>query len=161
MKLLDSFYVNINASQLEEFIEFIDWTIVPKHLLTEKLVNKFHCIKDIEARIWFEQLLNSMHKRASIEFPDKLFFFNGEKYCMEINISKNNLIYSESEVYLKFKDFGFSQYKAAKFIQSMVKRYFNLDLSTTHAEHSRNDLVEKYFKNHEENYFIDKRLKLY
>lgn len=159
MQLASSFYVNMNEAQLEEYIEFVDWTIVPKDLLTEKLVNKFPSIIDLRARIWFEQLLNSMTERTSREYPDKFFFFKEGKYCMDLNVSKNTLIYSDSEVYLNFLNkFGFNEYKASIFVKAIAKRYFNMNLSTIHADGERSYIAEQYFQYHQENHFVDKRL---
>ncbi len=49
-------YNTLTAEQLEEYAEFVDWSLVPSHLITEEVKKSFGMLKSLKMRLWFDDL---------------------------------------------------------------------------------------------------------
>lgn len=76
-------YDKLTEEQLEEFVEFIDWTLVPTYLLTEEIEKKFSCFPQAKARIWFERFYSELRILKS---GNHMFFFQGREMVMDLNL---------------------------------------------------------------------------
>ncbi len=77
-------YNTLTIEQIEEKVEFIDWSLMPSHLITEDVKKSFGSMPQLNARLWFEDLLSKMViKEDPKEFPNIVFFFIEDKYYMD------------------------------------------------------------------------------
>ncbi len=95
-------YDTLTAEGLEEHVEFIDWSMVPSHLITNEVKRSFKTLKGIKARIWFEDLLTKMViKEDKKIFSEYIFFFIEDEYYMSFNTEKNIIRCSKEYVWSK------------------------------------------------------------
>ncbi len=47
-------YNKLTLEQLEEYVEFIDWYVVPSHLVTDDIKKKFGAMKGLKIRLMVE-----------------------------------------------------------------------------------------------------------
>lgn len=127
MKLDKNFYENLTADKLEEYAEFVDWKLVPDHMITDEVKDKFYSLRLLRVRVWFKTLLNSIEIKSSEEkFPGRLFFFIGEKCYMEHNIETKDLWCSREKIWAIFyEEYHFHYVDIQSFIKIMMKQQFN------------------------------------
>lgn len=168
-------YNKLTEGQLEEFVEFIDWHMIPDHWITEEVKRKFKDIPELQVRIWFEELLGSLVAKVDEDrFPGRVFFFRGEEVYMRIIegnlIEKNFLFCSFKKIWLSFWNrtkLGDDEIK--NFIKNVVnvwlnrkrkllipfsneERYFiEMDPEPESFPDEENSIVENYFKQEHEN----------
>lgn len=117
----------LTEDQLEEFVEFIDWSLVSSSLLTEEVKRKFKDITELQVRLWFEELLNSMEiKMDRKKFPYSIFFFKEGEWYMELDTKNGNLWGSNERIWSTLRrKTGASIEKMLTLIVEEMKRYFN------------------------------------
>ncbi len=125
-------YNTLTAEELEEQIEFIDWSMIPSKLLTEDIKKNFKDISGLEIRIWFEDLLSRMIlKEDKNKYPDYICFFIGNKWYMTFNKDKSiylNLWYSSNHITSVFeKKYSTNYYEINTFIKNIVENYFKIN----------------------------------
>ncbi len=136
-------YKNLTEDQLEEFVEFVDWSMVPTHLITKEIVNKFSCFNGLLARMWFEDVISKLNiKEDKKRFPNTIFFFlNGES-------KKGYLWCSLEKIWSIFnKKYKFFYPGTQNFIKNTMESYLkNKEVIPTYEPWSDELLVEEHFK---------------
>lgn len=57
-------YNTLTEDQLEEWVEFVEWSMVPFHLITPRVIRNFSPVfKELRARIWFEEFVNKCERK--------------------------------------------------------------------------------------------------
>lgn len=78
------FYDNPTDEQIEENIEFIDWTIVPINLITQDIKDKFSDFRELQLIIWLQDILDTCEvMKNNSEFPNAIFFFRDRNCLIE------------------------------------------------------------------------------
>lgn len=143
-------YKNFTEEQLEEWVEFIDWSLVPSHLLNEEVRTQFKDIKGLQVRIWFEDLLASLEIKVDKEkYPDSIFFFLEDKWYMELDQRIGDL-WCSYELMWSFieKKIKYPTWEVQRFIKNIVDNYFkNLKVNPLIPRHIYIIEIEKHFKN--------------
>ncbi len=121
-------YDTLTAEQIEEHVEFIDWSLIPSKLITVEIKEKFKSIPQLKARVWFENLLSQMVIRVDPDaFPDRIFYFIGEEYQMEFYF-KNKELYCSYEricaVFINDLKIKATVEEIKLFIKNVVELYF-------------------------------------
>lgn len=165
-------YENITPEQVEENIEFIDWVIIPDHLITNEIKDKFSSFPALKARMWFKEILNSLEiKIDEKEYPNNIYFFSGEKCIVDYNIKNGDFWISDQYIWSVFRiNFGFNFAETQRIITIMVEQHLEnnafvsisciLNSFTKVEQHFKNKVVmpifnafiegsfkEQYFKN--------------
>ncbi len=85
---------------IEEHVELIDWSIVPMHLITENIREKFKSIKGLQSRIWLEDILEKLTFNPHESSPVNLIYFHilGKIY-ITYDFSKQHLSVSKSRIW--------------------------------------------------------------
>ncbi len=119
-------YKTLTVEQIEEHVEFIDWSMVPSYLITDELKTIFKSIPQLQARIWFEDLMSQMViKEDQVKFQNRIYFFIKDKWCMEYVKSTNCLYCSYYRVWLLLtKKYNFNQLEFKNFIHNLVLLHF-------------------------------------
>ncbi len=119
-------YKTLNVEELEEYAEFVDWSLVPLHLLTEDIKVKFGTIPKLAARIWFEDLLSQMViKEDKTEFPDRIFFFIKNKCPMNLGLTNWSVWCSHEDIWSIFENkFRYNYNETQLFIKNVLEQYF-------------------------------------
>ncbi len=145
----------MTVEQLEEHVEFIDWSLVPSKLLTTKIKKLFGSLPQLKARIQFEKILPKISlKEDQKRYPGWHFFFIGNKYCMGLNLNDEILWCSEK---FMFKIFGYNFKRSSfmLFLKNVLNQYIELDkLRDIRTFIPNNSPVESFFKNKKENLYI-------
>lgn len=84
----------LTAAELEEKIEFIDFSLVPERLITQKLADKFPTFLEIKSRITLDRSFkNISHCETK---PYEIFFFDKKgKWQMTLHLNSGSLLCSE------------------------------------------------------------------
>ncbi len=91
MDLPKSFYLGPTAEQIEEYIEFIDWSLMPINRIPKETKEKFSDVKQLQLIIWMQEIFDTYEiKENKITFPDSLFFFK-DRICY-IELDKKGII---------------------------------------------------------------------
>jgi len=51
-------YTTLTVEKLEEYVEFVDWSLVPRKLITKDIQEKFSDLKELQARIILKELVD-------------------------------------------------------------------------------------------------------
>ncbi len=119
-------YDTLTIEQLEEHVEFIDWSLVSSCLITDEIKKSFSSLPGLKARLWLENLLNKMvFKEDQVAYPNAIFFFIGDEYYMEFNLKNGRLWCSQERVWSVFKKkVKFRYYDEIKFfIKNIVEQH--------------------------------------
>lgn len=101
MNLSKESYDTMTAEQLEEYIEFIDWKEFPIGLINDELKTKFSNFPKLKARIWFEEILNSLERKTDSErFGNKIFFFKEDEILFEYSIKERTIYCSREKIWM-------------------------------------------------------------
>lgn len=121
-------YDTLTADQLEEHIESVEWTLVPRKKITPELIEKFSCVSKLRARVWFDKMLDLLVPKAMEEkHPDIIFLFVGKRCCMYLNRYTGELFCSATLIWSYFtEDFKLNQDVAYLFIKDMMERYLQV-----------------------------------
>ncbi len=145
-------YNTLTSDQLEEYAEFVDWSLVPSKLLTEEMKKTFGSIPILNARLWIDDLLSKMViKKDQEKLPNIVFFFIGEEWYMELELNNGGLWCNENKMWLIIKKktrFNYTEIKT--FIRNVMKQH--LDVNTVipfnvRSLNEMNDDIKQYFKN--------------
>ncbi len=119
-------YNTLTAEQIEEYVEFIDWSFVPFHLLTDNVKKLFGSIPRLVARIWLEDLLSQMVVKEDQEkFPDRIFFFIGDECLMNLELKNWSLWCSHDAIWsILEKKIGTEYSKVQSFIKNVMEQHF-------------------------------------
>lgn len=120
-------YDKLTADQLEEWAELIDWSMVPSHLLTPRMAKNFSPVfNDLKARIWLEELLNSLElKIYELKYPHLLSFSKEGNLYMELDITTGELWCSSTRMWSVFEEKFYYEYdEIQKFIKNVVESRF-------------------------------------
>ncbi len=145
-------YNTLTAEQLEEHVEFIDWSLVPPRLITDEIKKSFSMFKGLQARLWFEYLLFKMEKKEDKEkFPNETFFLIDDMWYMHIDLKTNNLSCSSGRVWIIFERFFDLQYfEIRSFIKNQMEMHLNIiGLTPGESVHTEIRHVEKHFSGEE------------
>lgn len=143
---------SLTEDQLEEWVEFIDWSLVPSSLLTENIKKKFHSFPGLQLRIWFEDLFGSLEiKIDREEYPNRVFFFKGEEIYMELDEKDGNLSCSYKNIWSFFYDkIGRNHNETQRYIKNVVEMHFkNREVTPLKRLHWDSWEVKMHFKNME------------
>lgn len=92
MVLPKAFYDNTTIEQIEEYIEFVDWSLVPLNLITEEFILKFSDIKIVKIIVWMQDILYSCEiKHDQMPFINTTLLLRDEKCYVEINNNSDKL----------------------------------------------------------------------
>lgn len=155
-------YTTLTEEQIEELVEFINWSRVPSHFITENVRRKFSPIfKGLQIRIWFEDLLSSFQIKVDRRiYPDSIFFFiEGELY-MELDIKTGDLWCSYDNMWSVFESkFDCKYDKIQLFIKNVVEMYIK-DMEVTPIKYNNpwNSVKEMCFQNMEVTPSMDSQL---
>ncbi len=119
-------YNKLTAESLEEYVEFIDWSIIPYHLLTEDVRKLFGSIPQLKARLWFEDLLSKMAVKENEKvFPDCVFFIIENECFIELNFRKKDFWFSLDSIWyvLEYK-FYYNYEYTHFFLKNVMKQYY-------------------------------------
>lgn len=142
-------YNTLAEDQLEEFVEFVDWSMVPYRLLTEDIRKKFKDIQKLQARIWFEELLNSLEIKIDEEkYPGHIFFFMQDEWHMDLNEETENLWCSDGKIWSVFESkIGRNYNKIQLFIKNIIESCFTNIKATPFREQDHFYVeVKRHFK---------------
>ncbi len=118
-------YRTLTVEQLEEHVEFIDWSIVPSHLLTNEVQDLFKSIQKLRARLWFEDLLSKMViKKNENTLTRRVFFFFEDKWYMDLNLKNKHLSCSLENIWIILvKEYGFDFLEVQLFIKNIIEQH--------------------------------------
>ncbi len=121
-------YDILTPEQLEEYAEFIDWSTIPSKLITEEIKTKFKSIPQLSARIWFDDLLSKMVvKKDQQAYPDRIYFFIGEEWYMDLNLTNGDVWCSEERMWLIIRGkTGYSYVETKSFTKNVLEQYFKV-----------------------------------
>ncbi len=142
-------YNKLTTEQLEEHVEFIDWSLVPSHLITDDVKKLFGSMPQLNARLWFEDLISKMViKEDKKRYPDYIFFFIGEEYYMDYYLKSKRLHCSFELIWLFLESkVGYDHEDVRLFIKNIVKLYFKKkEITPMCAASIRPYLLEQHFK---------------
>ncbi len=142
-------YESLTEESVAEFVEFIDWSLVSSHLLTEDIKKAFSFLPGLKARLWFEDLLSQMViKEDQDEYPNKLLFFIEGKFYMEFDL-KNKILWSYNQrIWLIFeKKYNFNYRDTRLFITNIAEMYFKMKIKSERYLVHTTDIIEQHFKN--------------
>ncbi len=145
-------YNTLTEEQLEEYAEFVDWSLVPVHLLTEDINKLFDFFPHLKIRLWFEDLLSKMDiKEDQEKYPNELFFFVGNDWFMDLSLKSGDLWFSDYYIWSVFeKKHGFSYSETQMFIKNVIEMHFkNMTVTPLMRCVVGLSLIEKHFKNKE------------
>ncbi len=143
-------YDTLTIEQLEEHVEFVDWSMVPFHLFTEDIKKSFGSISQLQTRLWFDNLLSQMViKEDQKRFPDRIFFFIGDECPMNLGLKNWSLWCSHDAIWsILEKKFGNNYIDVQTFIKNVVQQYFkNKEVIPVSDGDEQFIKVEQYFKN--------------
>ncbi len=128
MNLTPEFYENLTTEKLEEYAEFVDWTLVPIHLITEDLRHKFYCFPLFGTIIWFRELINSFDIRTLKSFTNRKFYFIKGKYAyMEYDTETCKLWCSDYHIWSVFTgNYKVSHEEIEEIIKKIVDRHLKI-----------------------------------
>ncbi len=159
-------YRTLTIEELEEYAEFVDWSMVPCSLLTNEVKTKFKSIPQLNARLWFEDLVSKMTiKEDQRKYPYRFFFFIDYNYFMDLNLRNGELWCSNQNIWIlflknKIKDKTFSEIKL--FIKNIMEQHYDITITSWSIDYSTRDSVEVHFKNVEaispERIFLKKKV---
>lgn len=144
-------YNTFTEEQLEEWIEFVDWSMVPYHLLTENIRRKFHSVPGLQVRLWFEELLNSLEVKINEErYPNRVFFFKENEWYMDWRKSSKSLWCSYDRIWSVFENkIGRNYDEIQRFIKNVVEMHFKFKEVTLVSVSDRTYtiiMMERHFK---------------
>lgn len=127
MILPTEFYENPTTEQIEENIEFIDWSIMPLNLITEDIKEKFSGVRILAAIIWLQDILNFYEvKRDEESFPNTAFYFKDNRCCIEFDRKTIKLDYRTILLFMK-TTFGIDlKEEAVPIIKNIARHHFGL-----------------------------------
>ncbi len=147
-------YNTLTVEQLEEYAEFVDWSMVPCNLITDDVRKSFGFLPALNARLWFEDLLSQMViKEDQNKYLDRLCYFVDDIWYMNLDLKTGNLWCSRRKVWfaLELKT-HFNYDKTKRFIKNIVEQYLkgkdqNIRIKPDSAVIIFDEEIEKYFKN--------------
>ncbi len=151
-------YETLTAEQIEEHAEFVDWSIMPSHLLTTDIKKRFKDIKKLRARMILEDILSIMTIKADIKkFPNTIFFFVDNELYMFLRLG------SKEPKRLEFKqtfvnkltpciEMDYSPYNSSsstfdRFLRNIIHPYFQkAKLRSYMSENSLSSWMESHLR---------------
>ncbi len=127
-------YNTLSVEELEEHVEFIDWSMIPSRLLTDEVRKTFRTLPQFKVRIWIEDLLVQMViKEDQEKFPDKLFFFIEDRCFFELNFTNGQLWCSVERIWsILEKDHKFNFFEILSFLKNVMDQYLkDLEVQST------------------------------
>lgn len=134
MILPAEFYDNPTPEQIEENIEFIDWSIMPLHLITQDIRDKFSAYGKLRMVIWLQEIFDTYEvKEHKTAFPDTIFFFKDNKCYVEFD--RGGIIrFTYKEVfYVMDKVFGTYPRESGLIIKNIVNFHFGIENVSVHV----------------------------
>ncbi len=142
-------YNTLTEEQLEEHVEFINWSLVPPHLLTKNIRQIFKSVPQMNAKIWFEDLMSKMEIREDQErFPNIVFYFVADEWNMLFS-SKNTSLWGSSKFIgqIFIERFNFEKDEARLFFKNEVEHFFKIKKATPIFQ-ELNGINIEHIKNH-------------
>ncbi len=143
-------YNTLTTDGLEEHVEFIDWSLVPSHLITDHIKQTFGLFSKLKARLWLEDLISKMMiKEDQEKYPNESFFFIEDKWYMDLNLKTGTLWCSYDKIwsFLENKN-GFNYNETQSFIKNVVEMCFKKEEVTPAYTYSFTGFeLEMHFKN--------------
>lgn len=153
-------YNTLSEDQLEEFVEFIDWSLVPSHLLTEDIKKRFSFIfKGLQVRLWLEELLFSFEAKIDEEkYPGTIFFFKKDKWYMDLDLDlmnrkKGKIWCSRERIWTTLGEkISCDPNERKRFIKNIMASFFkSIEIISVDYFIINRTLVEEHFKIEHEN----------
>lgn len=116
---------NLTKDQLEEWVEFIDWSKIPSRLLTEDIRKKFKDLSGLQVRMYLEDFLNSLEvKIDKRKYPDYIFFFRKGKWCIYFDKTNGTVGCSEEHMWTIIgSKLKYRLDQIREFIQNVLEQY--------------------------------------
>ncbi len=149
MYLSKESYDTLTVEQLEENIEFLDWTLVPRKMFTHELQAKFSCVSKLRARVWFDRILDQITAKALEEkCPDIIFLFIDKRCYMHLNKYTGELFCSQTLIWSYFiEDFKMGYDGTYLFIKDMMERYLQvMEIPSNCYKNEEKHLVQRNIK---------------
>lgn len=122
-------YNNLTDEQIEEFVEFLDWSRVPSRFITNDVKKYFGSFPELNLRIWFEDILSKLQPLSGYEefisgvcYQDILT----KNFLAEFNFIKNKIYFCNKNVLSKINENHKSNYTSntvEKYIRSVWKEH--------------------------------------
>ncbi len=97
-------YSNLTVEQIEEYVEFIDWSKISKELFTDEIKQKFGSFPQVRLRIWFEDLLDKIQIPNKHEkFIINVFYCKDNEGYLEFDKKSRQLFCSKQKVWKEFE----------------------------------------------------------
>ncbi len=125
-------YDNLTFKELEEYVEFIDWSRVPYRLIIEDVKKSFGFLPQLGARIWFEDLLLKMEIKEDLRiYSNSIFFFIENDLYMSFDLETDTLWCHNERIWsILNKKFNFTDSDIISFIENLSEIYFK-NIETT------------------------------
>ncbi len=163
MKLPANFYVNPTAEQIEEHIEFIDWSLMPLNLITNETKSRFSGIKMLNMITWLQGILSSCEVfEHKMPYINSTLLCRDEKCYVEISrsvdvggieiagLSKVKIALANKEIFNEIKEtFGIGlDLNTLGVVRNVIKWQFGLEefiINVLDAERQKG--IQRYFYN--------------
>ncbi len=122
-------YENLTSEQIEEFVEFIDWSKVPSKFITDEVKKSFGAFPGLNLRIWFEDILSKLKPMSGYEeFIDGVCYkeIKTGDFLAEVDLNKNLLRVCSQKVLNKISrdnNCNYSSNVVEKYIRSVWKEH--------------------------------------
>ncbi len=143
-------YDTLTAEDLEEYVEFIDWTLVSPKLITDEVKKSFGSMPQLNFRIWFEDFMINMDiKEDQGSFSNEYFFFSKDIFCMELDLEDRFLwITNRMWVIIRNKFNKYYYQEIEKNIKNLLTIHFkNIEVKSSGLDASYKSQIENVFKN--------------
>lgn len=128
-------YENLTSEQIEEFVEFIDWSKVPIRFITDDVKNSFGAFPGLSLRVWFDDILSNLKPlKGYEEFIDGVCYRDIKEgnFLAEVDLKKNNLRLCNQKVLLKI-----SRDSNCSYTSNVVEKYIRSVWKEHHVETNR------------------------
>lgn len=118
-------YNTLTEDQLEEWVEFIDWSMAPYRLLVDDIRKKFKDIPKLQVRLWFEETLRSLRVKVHKgKYSNTIVFSKGLSSLMDLDLDSGVLWCSYRKIWeplenKKGRNYGETQ----SFIKNILEMY--------------------------------------
>lgn len=134
------FYDNPTVEQIEENIEFIDWSLMPLNLITQDIKDMFSTIPGLEVVKLLQNIFDTYETMENNDtYPNTVFFLRGNKCYASFDRKNGKINFNYKEVYVVMqKKFGFDPrdnnkadaYLIDKLVKNVVKHQFGKEKAT-------------------------------
>ncbi len=141
-------YDTLTTETIDEYAEFINWSLVPSHLITDEVKKNFEFFPTLRARVWFDDILHKMViKKDQKRYPNKIFFFVDDEYFMDFDFECNTIWCSYQNFWSIFN--AKSNIKDDSEISNIIKNLVEQHFKTSIIKYTRpSSLFKKDFEIH-------------